>query len=154
MKRVSKLIGGVAVLATVFLTSSFKSTTVSSAGGICVIVNAENPVAPMSADEAKLYYLRKIKKRWPVINKNILPADRANTCPERVAFYDKVLKMDAASIDKYFSQREYENAEPNRKLFKNDAEMVQYVADNPGAIGFVSEASSKAAGVKVILTVQ
>ncbi|MDX2304159.1 MAG: hypothetical protein NW226_15250 [Microscillaceae bacterium] len=54
--------------------------------GFVVIVNNDNPVGQMNAGQAKLYYLRKVKKRWPVIEKNIRPVDRTGNPPRQSRF--------------------------------------------------------------------
>ena len=141
-------------LATLAVLLSFKSTTYSGKA-IAIIVNSGNSVTALTEAEAKLYYLRKVKKRWPDINKNIQPADRSAACPERDTFYEKILKMSADNVERYFSEKEYQNAEPNRKKVKSDAEMIQFVTENVGAIGYVSaESVSGNKDVKVVLTVQ
>lgn len=150
MKKILIITVSIAVLAIFF---SFKINTAEKA--LCIIVNSANPVASMTDSEAKLYYLRKVKKRWPEINKNIQPVDRASAGIERDVFYEKILKMNADNVEKYFSEKEYQNAEPNRKKVQNEAEMIQFVADNVGAIGFASkDAANGNSKVKIVLTIQ
>ena len=78
---------------------------------VAIIVNNENPVGQLSAGEVKLYWLRKIKKRWPVVNKNIKPVDRKTTNPDQDIFYSKVLGMSASDVETYFNQKQYESGE-------------------------------------------
>jgi len=75
------------------------SLEVPPAGDFVVIVNKENPISALTAGEAKLYFTRKLKSRWPGINKNIRPATRKNKCPERDAFYGTILKMKDAEVE-------------------------------------------------------
>ena len=58
---------------------------------VAIIVNKENTVDKLSAGEVKLYWLRKIKKRWPDLNKNIKPVDRKAGNPEQDAFYSTIV---------------------------------------------------------------
>ncbi len=124
---------------------------------IAIIVNKENPVEKLTAGEVKLYWLRKIKKRWPEINKNIKPADRKSRSGEQETFYFKVLGMKVSDVETYFTQKQYESAEKPQDKFNNDSEMIDFVSQEAGAIGFVNvssltaEAKSK---VKIVLTVQ
>lgn len=123
---------------------------------ISVIVHKDNPVATLSAGETKLYWLRKIKKRWPEINKNIKPADRKTKCPEQETFYSKVLNMTGTDVEAYFTQKQYESAEKPQDKFTNDAAIIGFVAEEPGAIGYVSSGSLSAddkSKVKVVLTI-
>jgi ABC-type phosphate transport system substrate-binding protein len=153
MKIYKKLLILLLVVVTINLNSAY--TTKNTAAEIIVIVNKENPVESLTASEAKLYYLRKLKKRWPVINKNILPADRKKKCPEQDYFYSKVLGMSATDVEQYFVNRQLQNAERPQDKFLTEAEIINFVASEPGAIGYVSanaltpELKSR---VKVVLT--
>ncbi|MCW5909483.1 MAG: hypothetical protein KIT62_00325 [Cyclobacteriaceae bacterium] len=123
---------------------------------IAVIVNKENTASKLTAGEVKLYWLRKIKKRWPDINKNIKPVDRKASCSEQEAFYAKVLGMSASDVETYFTQKQYESAEKPQDKFASDAAIIDFVAEEPGAIGFVNISSLSAeakARVKVVLTI-
>ncbi|MEJ0031905.1 MAG: hypothetical protein WDO15_16690 [Bacteroidota bacterium] len=123
---------------------------------IAIIVNKENTIDKLTLSEAKLYWLRKIKKRWPDINKNIKPVDRKSGNPEQDAFYGKVLGMSATDVETYFSQRQYEAAEKPQDKFNSDAAIIDFVAEETGAIGFVNSASLTAdakSKVKIVLIV-
>jgi ABC-type phosphate transport system substrate-binding protein len=132
-------------------------TSFSQSVELAVIVNPENPITSISESEAKLYWLRRVKKRWPEINKNIKPADRTTSCPEQNAFYSKVLKMSVIDVENYFSQKQYESGEKPQDKLLSDAAIIDFVSREPGAIGFVNvnaltaEAKTK---VKVVLLVK
>ncbi|UXE67448.1 MAG: hypothetical protein KA713_02240 [Chryseotalea sp. WA131a] len=53
------------ILPSVLLLSSFNTP---SASDFAIIINKENTLTTLSAGEAKLYYLQKLKSRWPGIN--------------------------------------------------------------------------------------
>ncbi|GAB1445690.1 hypothetical protein MASR2M41_14050 [Flammeovirgaceae bacterium] len=128
-----------------------------AASEIAVIVNNENTVDKLTPGEVKLYWLRKIKKRWPDINKNIKPADRKSKCSEQDTFYESVLGMSANDVETYFTQKQYENAEKPQDKFSSDDSIIDFVAGEPGAIGFVNVSSLSAAAkskVKVVLIVK
>src|SRR5690349_20945714 len=123
---------------------------------LAIIVNKENTVDQLTVGEVKLYWLRKIKKRWPELNKNIKPADRKGGSPEQDAFYSKVLGMSAADVETFFGQRQYESGEKPQDKFPNDAAIIYFVSEEAGAIGFVNTGSLSAdakAKVKVVLLV-
>lgn len=124
------------------------------ASELVIIVNHDNPVSTLTLGEAKLYYLRKIKSRWPGINKNIRPADRSVKSSERDAFYNGVLKMNDKEVEGYFAERQFQNAERLPDKFSSDAEIISFVGSEPGAIGYVrskSLTSDVKVKVKVIL---
>ncbi|TAH27068.1 MAG: hypothetical protein EAZ07_02205 [Cytophagales bacterium] len=119
---------------------SFKTPDASEAS-ISIIVNKENPISTLTTGEVKLYWLRKIKKRWPEINKNIKPADRKSNSPEQAAFYKKVLNMTGTDVEAYFTQKQYENAEKPQDKFANDIAIIDFVSEEVGAVGYVNTSS-------------
>jgi ABC-type phosphate transport system substrate-binding protein len=133
--------------------SSFTSSP-PAGNGIAIIVNKENPVSNLSASEVKLYYLRTLKGRWPSINKGIRPVTRKAKCPERDAFHDQIIKMSDTEVETYFALRQYENAERSPDKMGSDAETIEFVKQEIGAIGFISTKSLTAdiqREVKVVL---
>jgi ABC-type phosphate transport system substrate-binding protein len=124
---------------------------------VAIIVNTENPVGQLSAGEVKLYWLRKIKKRWPVVNKNIKPVDRKTTNPDQDIFYSKVLGMSASDVETYFNQKQYESGEKPQDKFGSDDAIIDFVSQEVGAIGFVNASSLSAQAkskVKIVLVIQ
>jgi ABC-type phosphate transport system substrate-binding protein len=122
---------------------------------IVVIVHKDNPVGTLSAGEVKLYYTRKIKKRWPELNKNIRPADRKSKCAERDTFYSAVLGMKDNEVEEYFINKQLQNAERPQDKFASEADLINFVAEEPGAIGYIKASSLTSevkARVKIILT--
>jgi ABC-type phosphate transport system substrate-binding protein len=120
---------------------------------LVVIINETNPaVTPMTASQVKIIYTRKINRRWKELNKNVLPVDRKGEPAIRKRFASEVLQMTPVAMDQYFSEREYQNQESQPVKFSSDEEVLKYVEDNPGAIGYVSKSSVGAHKVKVVLT--
>jgi ABC-type phosphate transport system substrate-binding protein len=121
---------------------------------IAVIVNKDNPVTTLSASEVKLYYLRRIKKRWPEIDKNIRPADQKKRSDERDAFYN-LLGLNDSQVEQYFVTKQLQNAERPPDKFTTDADMINFVAEEIGAIGYIKASSATPevmTKVKVVLT--
>ena len=136
------------------LLMSFKMNN-TSGSSIAIIVNKDNPVATLSAGEVKLYWLRKIKKRWPEINKNIRPADYKSKNAAQETFYATILKMSASDVETYFTQKQYESAEKPQDKLASSSAMVDFVAGEPGAIGYVDASTLSAddkAKVKIVFT--
>jgi len=124
---------------------------------LAIIINKENPVEKLTTGEVKLYWLRKIKKRWPDLNKNIKPVDRKTKNADQDAFYAKVLGMSASDVETYFNAKQYESGEKPQDKFASDAAIIDFIAEEPGAIGFVNIASltpEAKARVKVVLILQ
>lgn len=146
---------------TIFILAAFLFVTLTAfapaATEIAIIINKENPVDKLTTGEVKLYWLRKIKKRWPELNKNIKPVDRKTKSAEQDVFYSKVLGMSATDVETYFNTKQYESGEKPQDKFATDAATIDFVAEEAGAIGFVNTASltpEVKAKVKVVLVIQ
>jgi ABC-type phosphate transport system substrate-binding protein len=135
----------------VLLLISFAAITAfapfQNAGGV-VIVHTSNPTGDISASQTKLLYTRKIKRLWSN-NKPIKPAAYKGKTALQSGFYAKVLNMTAEEVEQYFKQRQFANSESLPAEVATEAEMIAYVSDNEGAIGFVSAAAAEAAKGKV-----
>ncbi|WP_317898027.1 hypothetical protein [Aurantibacillus circumpalustris] len=142
------------VVTTIILSSFTKF--MGGGNDLLIIVNKENSVTTLSESEVKLYWMRKIKKRWPDINKNIRPADYKSKTAAQTTFYSKVLGLTASDVETYFTQKQYDSAEKPQDKLTSDAEMVNFVANEVGAIGFINASSLSDADktrVKVVCTV-
>ena len=137
MKKIVALT--IACLAAVLLTSPVTRQEQANEA-IAVIVHKDNPMSSLTESEVKLYYLRKIKKRWPGLNKNIRPADRKKPCAERSAFY-VLLGMDIVQIERYFGNKQLQNAERPPDKFSTETEMINFVAEEVGGIGYIQASS-------------
>jgi hypothetical protein len=135
----------------------------ASEGGtsIGVIISSDNPIAfkdnpALSVSVVKSYFLRKSKRRWPETNKNILPVDRKRSCPEQDLFYSKVLNMSKGEVENYFIEKQYQDGDKPPDEFTTDKEIIDFVGDEIGAIGYINvnslttEAKTK---VKVVLLI-
>lgn len=116
----------------------------TSNNGLAVIVNSENTTNVLSQSEVKLIYLRKITKRWSSIHKNIVPVDRKGMPEAKKVFLDKILGMSEDDLERYYAEREYQYAEMPPVEVASDAEVIEFVSKNIGAIGYVSASSVSA----------
>jgi ABC-type phosphate transport system substrate-binding protein len=133
---------------------SFTSATPPASIEIAIIINASNPVEKLSGELVKNYWLRRFVKRWKENNTGILPVDRKNKCLERDTFYKHILGLPPDDVEAYLSARQYQNGDSPMQKFMSDQEIINYVSQQPGAIGYVNAASvGKDSGVKTILTV-
>lgn len=65
--------------------------------------------------------------------------------------------MSANDVETYFNQKQYESGEKPQDKFASDASMIDFVAEEAGAIGFVNTSSLTAEAkskVKVVLVIQ
>lgn len=125
----------------------------AKAQSMAVIVNNDNPIGSMKQIEVKLYYLRKIKQIWPGTDSSIQPVQMSTNSDAKSTFLSAILKMSEEEVAAYFKQRQFANAEQMPPSFSNDAQVIKYVSENKGAIGYVSQSALSSAGgaVKSVL---
>ena len=149
------------VILLLWFVSGFKANT-SGGTSIAVIISNDNPIAfkdnySLSVNEVKSYFLRKTRKRWAETNKNIIPVDRKKSCAEQALFYSKVLNMTSWEVENYFIEKQYQNGDKPPDKFSSDKEVIDFVGDEIGTIGYVNvnslntEAKNK---VKVVLLIK
>ncbi len=100
--------------------------------------------------------MKRIKKRWAEINKAIRPADRKKKCIEKEAFYAKILGMQTDEVELYFAKLQFENAEKPQEKVNSDQEMIQYISEEIGSIGYVnlnSISEKDKENIKIVCTV-
>lgn len=112
-----------------------------------VIVNESNAVASLTAKEASDFFLKK-KTKWPT-GTSVMPVDLSSGSSVRETFSQQVHGKNTAAIRNYWQQAAFSGAgtAPSEKV--SDADVVEYVKKNAGAIGYVS-ASASTGGVKTI----
>lgn len=142
-----KLIILLLILFPFFLSVSWKDNS-----SLVVIVNSNNSTDKLTKSEVKLIYLRKITKRWNGINKNIIPIDRKDSPEIRKDFLNTVLGMSEDEVERYFTEQTYKYEDLPPLQLASDAEVIDFVSKNIGAIGYVNvnSISSDNSAVKVI----
>ena len=79
------------------------------------------------------------------------PVDQSGTSPVREAFSEAVLGMPVATVVQYWQKQMFAKNPLRPPLVRgSDAEVIAFVAENPGAVGYVSKAAALPAGVKAI----
>ena len=111
------------------------------------MVNAANPTTNLSRAELARLFLKKVPK-WPD-GQTVQPADQERVSPVRQAFSKAIHQKDVDAIASYWQVLVFSGREVPPRIVKSDAEMLQFVRDNPGAVGYVSE-DAPLAGVKAV----
>ena len=124
------------------------SVTQLSAQGYKVIVNKSNTVSSLTKKETSRLFLKKVTK-WDD-NKKVSPVDLTESKTARIDFTKEVHGKTSINHIKAYWQKQIFSGRmlpPPEKT--NDDDVVAYVKENPGAIGYVS-ASAVTRDVKVI----
>ena len=131
--------------------------SVSAAGeeppaGFRVIVNEANSVGSIGREELSKIFLRK-QLAWRSFNEATLPVDQRESSPVREAFTLWVHKRSVQAVSFFWQQQVFSGRGAPPPERSSDASVIEYVTENPGAVGYVS-AGAKLTGVKVIQVVQ
>ncbi len=112
-----------------------------------LIVNNANKAASVTSAEAANFYLGKVTQ-WPGGVK-VMPVDQKKTTPAGTGFLSKIMKMSEAEFKKIWVEKMLSGEADPPPVKNSDAEVVEYVKANPGAIGYIDSASPHE-GVKVL----
>ena len=123
-------------------------------GDPVIIINIENTTSTLTKSQVKLIYLRTINRRWKGLNKNIAPVDRAGLPEIKSKFLASYLEMTADEMNRYFTEREYQNAEMPPVTLNSDKEVLEFVENNIGAIGYVDSNSLIGVDISKIRIIQ
>lgn len=116
---------------------------------IAVIVAPQHGDARFDVSDLALVFRRK-RQYWPD-GSRIQPVNLAADDPVRIAFSRAVLGADPTALDNYWNEEYFRGIRPPYVVGSSEA-MLRFVADTPGAVGYVSacQASSAVAVIAYI----
>jgi ABC-type phosphate transport system substrate-binding protein len=127
------------------------SSPAAEDGPFVVIVAAANPARSIKRQELARFFLKKTG-RWSD-GQGVIPVDQSAGSPVRSAFTRAVLAVEGmgqiSAVQNFWLQQVYSGRSTPPTVKASDAEIVAFVASNPGAIGYVAAASA-VGGVKVL----
>jgi ABC-type phosphate transport system substrate-binding protein len=110
-----------------------------------VVVHPSNPVSSLTRTDASRLFLRS-STIW-ANGEHVKPVDLGKSSPVRAAFTKEILGRSMGAIDQYWTQSVFSGRAVPPPEKRTDAEVVAYVHENPGAIGYVT-AGASTEGVK------
>lgn len=115
-----------------------------------VIVNSKNPHERLDEKNLKKLFLKKMKT-WPKFKEQVAPVDLAENSSLRESFSKIILRQNVASVITYWQKQTFAARGAAPRKFPSDQKVIDYVAEFPGAIGYIS-ASEKVSNpnIKVI----
>lgn len=122
----------------------------ASAQEFQVVVNASAGVSEISAAELSKIFQKKAGKLPS--GESAKPVDQEKDAAVREAFSKAVHGRSAGQIESYWQQQIFSGKDVPPEKKSTDAEVIEWVKANPGAIGYVS-AGTSVAGVKVVKVV-
>jgi hypothetical protein len=112
-----------------------------------VVVHPTNPESFASRQVVSDVFLKKVS-RWPN-GEQIRPVDLTLGSPVRETFSQSVLRRSAAAVRSYWQQRIFTGRGVPPPEVSSDADVLRYVREHAGGIGYVSAAADSTT-VKVL----
>jgi ABC-type phosphate transport system substrate-binding protein len=126
---------------TLLFSAAILLCSASALADVAVIVSNKNSTSQMSAEEISRIYLGKSNAMKPI--------DNGGASPVRAQFYSKVTGKDEAQVKAIWSKLVFTGKATPPKKLGSDSEVVQAVASDPNAIGYIDKAAVTSS-VKVI----
>ena len=112
-----------------------------------VIVNSSNNISSVSKSELSDLFLKK-KAKW-TNGQAVSPVDQSAKASVRESFSQDILGKSVGAIKSYWQQFVFAGKGTPPVEKNNDSEVLEYVKNNAGAVGYVSSGANTA-GVNVI----
>jgi ABC-type phosphate transport system substrate-binding protein len=106
-----------------------------------VIIHTTNPTESLSKQELSKLFLKKVKQ-WKDWKETVLPVDLLDDSPVRQAFSETIHEREIASIKAYWQKKIFSGRGVPPEEKKSDEDVLKYVSENPGAVGYIAEATS------------
>lgn len=132
------------ILSTLFL---FVASVALQAQNFKVIVNEANATTSLSKKEVSEIFL-KTKSSWDDGSK-IVPVDQTARSATRAEFSQEIHGRNVGAIRSHWQQASFSGAGTAPAERPSDAEVIAFVKNNPGAVGYIS-ADADVSGVKVV----
>jgi ABC-type phosphate transport system substrate-binding protein len=112
-----------------------------------IVVNPLNPAVAVARAELARLFMKQIPA-WP----NGMPVavvDQPRTAPVRASFSRDIHKKDVEAVAAYWATRVYSGREVPPPVLRSDDDVLEFVRQTPGGLGYVS-ADASLRGVKVV----
>jgi ABC-type phosphate transport system substrate-binding protein len=124
------------------------SAPLGAAEVFVVVVNAANPVTSLTKDQLARLFTKK-DLRWPDGNK-VAPVDGAPGSTVRKTFTQTIHGKDVAAIQSFWQRQLFSGRETPPAELGSDRAVLDFVAQNKSAIGYVAADTNLPAAVKVV----
>ena len=125
---------------TLLLLASLVAPALASAADLVVIVNPANRVSSLSRAEVQRYFLKQATV-WPS-GEGVKPVDLPKSSPLRATFASEVLGKSLPALDQFWTHSIYSGRAVPPTERRSEREILEFVRENPGAIGYVSAGAS------------
>jgi ABC-type phosphate transport system substrate-binding protein len=125
--------------------------SISLANMIHVVVNKGNPLKALTEQQVIDLYMGRLE--YFPNGRIVVKIDAAGNSKLRESFYGKLVNMSVPEVNAYWARLLFSGrATPPMSVSNND-EVLQIVADNPNAIGYVDPVAAHDNRVKTVATI-
>jgi len=111
----------------------------SSAGGVVIITNENVPTSTLDRDDIKQIFLGK-KTTWDNGVKIVFVVQDGTEASD--SFLETYVLKNAYQYDIYWKKQVFTGKGKTPKSFSSDQDLVRFVSQTPGAIGYVSSGTA------------
>lgn len=116
-----------------------------------VVVNSANPTASISSERLAGVFLKDVPN-W-ADGQPAVPVDQSAVATAREAFSQDVFGQSSIVIQSYWTHEMRAGRKSPPPVMKSDQEVLTFVAENPGAVGYVAAGTKLRGKVKVLKVV-
>jgi ABC-type phosphate transport system substrate-binding protein len=103
-------------------------------------VHVSNPTKQLSKQELSQLFLKKVTQ-WKDSHEAVLPIDLVDNSPVRQKFSESIHGREVAYIKAYWQKQIFSGREVPPEEKKSEEEVLKYVSENPGAVGYIAAAT-------------
>jgi len=138
----------VALLGAVLLNLGPPTHAAEKVAGFRIIVHASNPTTSLSVSEVSQFFLKRTT-RWSS-GGPVQPVDLPTSSALRESFSKRVLGRGAVAVEAYWNKQIFSGQATPPVVKSSERDVLAYVKDNAGAIGYVGTDTPLESGVKVV----
>lgn len=116
------------------------------AGDVIFIGNNQNPESRLSKQEVQYIFLGQ-KREWSDSSKVVFAVQNSGAAHD--SFLERFIGKNSFQFTNYWKKQVFTGKGSPPRSFQNDKEMIKFVSENKGAIGYVSS-GAKLENVKTI----
>ena len=119
-----------------------------AAGTYRIIVHADNPIDSLTKKDVSRMFMKKVTA-WENGEK-VDAIDLRSSSDARQEFSREILGIGVPQVRSYWQKMSFSGRGTPPMEFESDAEAIDFVRDNPGALGYVSADVDLGDGIKVL----
>lgn len=133
---------------TLLLSSIVLLSAGSASAAVKLVVHSSNNIASISKAKAADLILKRVT-RWDN-GRVVTPVDLSEKSPIRAAFTKEVLGKEVAWVKSYWQKMIFSGRATPPAELSSEAEVLEFVRNNPEAFGYVSESATLPSTVRAV----